>query len=96
MYGTLLRATVKPENRRTLIELLGEGADVKGFEVTYVLLPDDDPNSILAAVVFVDRESYSANAHDPATEAWYGRFRALLEADPEWTDGEWTAFRPTG
>lgn len=95
MYGTLMRATVKPENRQAVADLMGEGTDVKGFEVTYVLIPDDDPSSILAAVVFADRESYSANAHDPATEAWYGRFRSLLEADPEWTDGEWAAFPST-
>jgi hypothetical protein len=27
---------------------------------------------------------------------WFGKFRALLEADPEWTDGEWVSFVPTG
>jgi hypothetical protein len=51
---------------------------------------------VVAAVLFEDRDSYSANAHDPATEAWYGRFRALLEDDPEWTDGEWSAVPASG
>jgi hypothetical protein len=65
---------------------------VNGFHATYVLRPDDDDGSALAAVLFEDRETYEANAHDPSTEAWYGRFRALLEDDPEWIDGEWVSF----
>jgi hypothetical protein len=56
--------------------------DTKGFHATYVLLPDDDDRTVIAAVVFDDPTTYSANAHDPATEEWYGRFRALLEDDP--------------
>lgn len=47
----------------------------------------------VVAGVIVDRSTtYSADAHDPATEDLYGRFRALLEDDPEWTDGEWVSF----
>ena len=51
---------------------------------------------MVAAIFFDDRASYSANAHDPATEEWYGRFRALLEEDPTWTDGDWISFLPAG
>lgn len=47
---------------------------------------------MVAAIQFQDPTTYSANAHDRATEEWYKRFRALLEDDPEWTDGEWTSF----
>ncbi len=92
MYGTLMRARVTPENRSALLALMGEGAGAKGFQATHVLVPDEDDGTVFAAILFDDRESYSANAHDPATEEWYGRFRALLEDDPGWTDGEWVSF----
>lgn len=95
MYGTLMRATTAPEKRETVVAMMGEGASAKGFRATYVLLPDDDERTVIAAVVFDDPETYSANAHAPATEEWYGRFRALLDADPEWTDGGWLSFLPT-
>ena len=89
MYGTLMRARVKPENRDALLAVLGEGGSANGFAVSYVLLPDERQDEVVAAVIFEDEESYRANAHDPATEEWYGRFRALLEDDPVWTDGTW-------
>ena len=92
MYGTVMRAKVTPGNRRAVVALMGESVETKGFRATYVLLPDDDENAVVAGVIFEDQDTYSANAHDPATEAWYGRFRALLEDDPEWTDGEWVSF----
>ena len=92
MYGTAMRAKATAGNRDAVVAMMGEGLDAAGFHATYVLLPDDDENAVVAAVIFDDRDSYSANAHDPATETWYGRFRALLEDDPEWTDGEWSSF----
>jgi hypothetical protein len=96
MYGTLMRARVTPENRSALLALMGEGVGAKGFDATHVLVPDDDDGSVIAAILFEDQESYSANAHDPATGEWYGRFRALLEDDPGWTDGEWVSFPASG
>jgi len=95
MYGTVMRAKATAGNRDAVVAMMGESLDAAGFHATYVLLPDDDENAVVAAVIFDDRDSYSANAHDPATETWYGRFRALLEADPEWTDGEWGSFLST-
>ena len=83
---------MRPENRHTVVAMLGEGVATEGFHATHVLLPDDDDGTVIAAILFDDAAAYSANAHDPATEEWFGRFRALLEADPEWTDGEWTSF----
>jgi hypothetical protein len=92
MYGTVMRAKATPGNRQAVVAMMGESLDVEGFRATYVLLPDDDENALVAGVIFEDQATYSANAHDPATEAWYGRFRALLEDDPEWTDGAWVSF----
>lgn len=95
MYGTVMRARAKPGDRQAVVAMMGEGLDTRGFRATHVLVPDDDDQTVIAAVIFEDRETYSANAHDPATEEWYGRFRALLEEDPEWTDGGWASFLTT-
>jgi quinol monooxygenase YgiN len=95
MYGTVMRGKATPGNRQAVVAVMGEGLDAAGFRATYVLLPDGDEDAVVAAVIFDDREAYSANAHDPATEAWYERFRALLEADPEWTDGQWVSYLPS-
>ena len=94
MYGTLMRANVTPGNRDAVAVLMGEGVGAKGFHATHVLFPDDDDRTVIAAILFDDDAAYSANAHDPATEEWYGRFRALLEDDPEWTDGRWQSYAP--
>lgn len=88
MYGTVMRAKTKAGKRQEAVAMMGEGLATRGFHATYVLSPDDEQDTVVAAVIFDDRETYSANAHDPATEGWYGRFRALLEDDPDWTDGD--------
>ena len=95
MFGTLMRARALPGKREAVVAMMGESLDTRGFRATYVLLPDDDEQAVVAGVLFDDRATYSANAHDPATEDWYGRFRSLLEDDPEWTDGDWVSFLPT-
>lgn len=49
-------------------------------------------HGVVAGVIIEDQTTHSADAHDPATEDWYGRFRALLEDDLERTDQEWVSF----
>jgi hypothetical protein len=39
-------------------------------------------------VVFETRESYEANANDPAQSYWHRRLVALLEEPPTWIDGD--------
>src|SRR2546423_14708907 len=87
MYGTLMRARVKPGSHDEVAAVMNEGRSAKGFKVAYVLFPDEHQNEVAAAVIFEDEESYRANAHDPATEEWYGRLRALLEDRPEGLGG---------
>ncbi len=41
--------------------------------------------------MFQDKESYMANANNPAQDAWYKELRELLVADPTWDDGEYVA-----
>jgi quinol monooxygenase YgiN len=90
MYGTVARCEVKKENRQALRELSARqmaAREVAGYVTSYVLFEDNDDVAWLVAV-FQDRKSYVANANDPAQDADYREFRALMESDPEWHDGE--------
>ena len=89
MYGTVARTRVKPENReqlRKVTEAQSYG-DVPGFVTSYVLFEDGSDAAWLFAI-FTDREAYRRNAEDPAQHERYLEYRALLEEEPEWHDGE--------
>ena len=90
MYGTIARLRVKPGRMDDLIHETRsfENLDVPGFEATYLLGADTDENEAWIVALFVDRDSYRFNAESPEQDARYRRMRALLEADPEWHDGE--------
>jgi antibiotic biosynthesis monooxygenase len=90
MYGTVARTRVKPENRtplREVFERQGEGGSIPGFVSSYVLWENDGDTAWLFAV-FEDRASYDRNADDPAQHERYLEYRALMEDEPEWHDGE--------
>ena len=89
MYGTVARTHVKPENRAKLSEVMASQptADVPGYVAGYVLYENDSDTGWLFAI-FEDRASYDKNADDPAQNDRYMEFRALMEEDPEWHDGE--------
>jgi quinol monooxygenase YgiN len=89
MYGTVARTRVRPENRERLREVFERQAyqTVPGFMTSYILWQDDTDAAWLFAI-FQDRETYEANAGDPAQHERYLEYRALLEEEPEWHDGE--------
>jgi len=90
MYGTVAKTRIKPENHEQLRALferqLGQ-RQVKGYVASYVLYENDSDVAWLFAI-FEDRETYDANADDPAQDADYQEYRALLEDEPEWHDGQ--------
>ena len=91
MYGTVAHAKVKPGRLDDLVAVLDEwtgGTQPDGSVAGYCYSLDRDPNEIVMVVVFRDKASYLANADAPETDGHYRRFRELLEADPEWNDGE--------
>jgi quinol monooxygenase YgiN len=53
--------------------------------------PDNRSGELLGVAIFEDRASYTANADNPEQHAWFTKMRDLLEADPEWEDGEYVA-----
>jgi quinol monooxygenase YgiN len=89
MYGTVAKVRVKPENRETLREVFErqEQVQVPGYVNSYMLWEDGSDIGWMF-VVFEDRESYHRNANDPAQNERYKEFRALMEDNPEWHDGE--------
>jgi quinol monooxygenase YgiN len=89
MYGTVAKTRVKPENRDKLRAVLEKqsAAQVSGFVAGYMLYENDSDTAWLFAI-FDDRETYDRNADDPAQNERYVEYRALMEDEPEWHDGE--------
>lgn len=93
MYGTVARFRAKPGRVGDLIALMEEwNRDfkplVRGAMAGYTYRLDRDPDEMIMTAAFADKESYLANAASPDQDKWYRRFRELIEADPEWNDGE--------
>ena len=97
MYGTVGRAHVRAENRDRLAEVMMNPAyaEVPGYRRGYLMFPENRENEVLIVAVFEDRDAYIRNADDPTQHQRYLEYRALLEDEPEWSDGEWVE-APTG
>jgi quinol monooxygenase YgiN len=92
LFGTIGRAKVKPENRQKLIDTLGDEAylSVPGYRRAYILVPENQENEVYIVAMFENRELYFKNADDPAQNERYMEYRAFMEDDPVWIDGEWS------
>ena len=90
MYGTVARMRLKPGAEQKMLDLMRAEAEVgiPGDRGTIVYRSDRDPNEFYLAVVFESREAYRANAESPEMHTRYLEYRELLDADPEWHDGE--------
>lgn len=91
MYGTVAYLKVKPGKEDELVAQSKEIAPElrpAGFISQTLYRLDDQPNMYVMAVVFKDKASYVANANSPEQNARYEKFRALLDDDPRWADGE--------
>lgn len=96
MYGTIMRGTVRPENRAALVAAIteGESVPVPGFLGSRLLIPDERADEVWLAVFFTDREAYERNAADPGQHARYVAMRGWMTGDPEWVDGGWAGLGP--
>ena len=90
MYGTLARMKVTKENQAKLQEVMAGVADrkVEGYRATYVVTPDQRDDEIWLLAVFEDEASYKKNAASPEQHQEYMKYRALLDEEPEWIDGQ--------
>jgi len=90
MYGTVATMKVKPGMFQKLREttMNQEQMNIPGLVNTYVYQMDADPNTLMLAVVFTDKDAYVKNAGSPEQNQRYEQMLALLEGPPEWHDGE--------
>ena len=91
MYGTVAKMKVKPGQMDGFTKLMDDfnaNRKPKGYMGEIVYKMDNDPNAIMLAVFFDSKENYHANANDPEQDKEYRKMRDLLDADPEWNDGE--------
>lgn len=96
MYGTIMRGSVRPEDRADLVAALaaGERVPVPGFIGSHLMFPDGRDDEVWLAVFFTDRDAYQRNAASPEQHERYLAFRPLLQGEPSWTDGDWHSFAP--
>lgn len=89
MYGTVAKMEVLPGKREELKALIDSqmaATPVAGYIKSYGLM-ENDTDTLWVTVLFEDKDSYMANADDPAQNERYMAMRALLASDPEWHDG---------
>jgi hypothetical protein len=82
---------VKSGKMDDLIKLMSTGGEdraTRGYLGEIVYKMDRDANEIMLCVFFKDKASYQANAQSPEMNKDYEEYRALLDSDPEWNDGE--------
>jgi quinol monooxygenase YgiN len=95
MFGTVARLKVKPGREQDLMaaseewdrETTAQGLS-GGAIAEYVFKLENAEDEFIMVAIFKDRESYFSNAQKPETDRQYRQMRELLEADPEWNDGE--------
>jgi heme-degrading monooxygenase HmoA len=90
MYGTIAHLRVRKGAEEKLRQEMRamERRRMPGFVASHVYRLDADPQDLMLAVLFTDKDAYVRNADDPGQDAEYRRLRELLERDPEWHDGE--------
>jgi hypothetical protein len=93
MYGTVYRFRPLPGQEEAMLDYhrrwkAERWPHVRGFITEYIYRSEKHPGEYIGAAVFESKEVMVENAKDPADDAWYQQFRALLQDDPEWEDGE--------
>jgi hypothetical protein len=91
MFGTITRLQVKPgmlgELRKRSDQIAADVAGT-GMVFEHIYQSPDNENELWLVVAFESREAYRRNAESPEQHQRYLQLRELLEADPEWHDGE--------
>jgi quinol monooxygenase YgiN len=91
MYGTVALCHVRPDNLEKLqaLAVAEDVLQIDGYLGTDLLVVDNHPDTVLMVVRFQDQATYRANGDSPDQDARYQEFRALMEDDPVWYDGDW-------
>ena len=94
MYGTVARLHVTAGAEEEIQRINDASAAIPGLVSSVVYRSDTDPQEYWLAVVFESKDAYRRNAESPEQNARYEQLRALLDAEPEWHDGETVAQYP--
>jgi heme-degrading monooxygenase HmoA len=99
MYGTIMRAKLKPGQKdafqrwgREQGNQPGQAA-ASGFVSIEIAFEDKDPNRMVSIVRFKDKDSYIKNANAPATNDNYNQMIKFFEGPPEWIDVNYVAYQ---
>ncbi|MDP9075183.1 MAG: antibiotic biosynthesis monooxygenase, partial [Actinomycetota bacterium] len=89
-YGTVARIKVSAGKDEALAAHMRKYEDVSmaGFVSSALYKLDAGAGEHALTVIFESKEAYRANAESPGQDERYQEFRELLDADPEWNDGE--------
>lgn len=90
MYGTVAFLRLKPGAEEKFRDLAREFElrNVPGVVFDYAYRLDAGNNVYVLVTGFESKQAYEANSNSPEQHAQYLQYRELLEADPEWHDGE--------
>jgi quinol monooxygenase YgiN len=92
MFGTVYRMRPKAGMETAIEELMRREEKERGMPAGliagYLFRSRSRPGELIGVAVFDSETSYRRNADDPEQDRWYRQLRDLLEADPEWNDGD--------
>lgn len=88
MYGTIARVMAKPGKEEELRALSQRIELAPGQIARYIYRMDANLAEFFLVAVFESKAAYRANAESPEQHERFMELRALLQADPEWHDGE--------
>ncbi|MDQ6847985.1 MAG: antibiotic biosynthesis monooxygenase [Candidatus Dormibacteraeota bacterium] len=90
MYGTVARWQVKEGKEKELEQLSQElmREMPPGGRTVVVYRADKNPREYWVASTWESKEAYTSNSNTPEQDARFRKLRDLMDADPEWHDGE--------
>jgi heme-degrading monooxygenase HmoA len=93
MFGSIYRMHPKPGKEMDIADQFRRWdrerrSAVPGAVAGYLFRPKSAPDELIGFAVFDSEANYRRNAEDPAQDEWYRGLRQMLEADPEWNDGD--------
>ena len=89
MYGTIAKLKLKEGKLKDFKRHMDiEIRDIPGIEEVYVYQMDEDASDLFLVVVFSSQEAYIKYAESEKSNNQYLKMMKLLEAEPEWHDGD--------
>ena len=101
MFGTTALGRPRPGQEGAVVEHFNRwwrdrAPRARGALLGTLYRNTSDPAELIMTVVFASKALYEANADDPEQDGWYRDLVALLEAEPQWIDGDVLAVHSRG